>query len=405
MDLVCLGWNNVIGTGLFLAQGAVAGAAGSWGPALFLLGGLACWPIALCFGQLARRYPGTGGASLYADRVFGARPGFVLACVMWFSGLVGGASVARALGDQLARLAGGPELGREWGSAVVLAFAALNALGTRSGASGVNVLAVAKLLPLGLACLVGALWVGPAGIAWPPLPLDHPNLGLACLLVLYAYSGFEEIALPAGEVRDAERAVSRATLAVLASSALLYALLQGAVCSLGGVGTPQPLVTAFRALPPLSAALGVAMLVSFASVNASIAFTTPRSLWTLAHLGWLPLRLTRVWRGAPLLCVAISCGLTLCFIWFQALQQLIVLSVLASLLQQGCAALACWKLRGWGSRPGVPQLASLVCLGLLCTSELATLKWTAAALAGLAGLSLVARQRQPHVIDSTEVKC
>ncbi len=351
-DFMCLGWNCVIGSGIFLTQGSIAKQVGPYGPLMFLLGGLCCLPIALCFAQLARKYHGTGGSSLYAREAFGKRAGFLVGWVMWLSGLIGLSSVAVGLSEYLHQ---GPLLA----CGIVLTLAAINLLGTRSGAFSNNFLAVIKLGPLLLAAGAGLLH--PLQTIWPDALTNTPNYKLGLLLVLYTYSGFEEIALAAGEAKDPEKTVPRATVLVLVSSAIIYTLLQGVA---GSATADHPLEAA---LPQLAPALAVAALASLASVNASIAFTTPRSLWTLAHQGWLPRRLLTLHHGAPTLCILISTGLVLLLILSKNLESLIALSVLAALLQHLASSLACWKL---GLSRFVPPLAVATCLLLLCTSEL-----------------------------------
>lgn len=366
LDLLCLGWNCVIGSGIFLSQGEIGKDVGPYGPLLFLLGGLLCMPIALCFGELARRFPGMGGSALFAREAFGARWGFVVGWVMWLSGLIGGASVSLGFATFLST-----SQPKVVAAGLVVLLAGINLLGTLGGAWSNNLLALIKLTPLALAATIGLFWAGPSGILNPPLPVPASVNWMAGLLaVLYAYSGFEEIALPAGEVRDSQRHVPRTTVAVLASSALLYTLLQGLVTYQGTVTATRPLQAAFQQqIPWLAQAVGLSAVVSLASVNASIAFTTPRSLWTLAQHGWLPSGLMKLKRGAPIWCILISSSLTLGLILSQNLQRLLMLSVLASLLQHLSSSLACWKLRGWTSRPGIPHLAVTVCLLLLLTSE------------------------------------
>jgi amino acid transporter len=373
----------VIGSGIFLTQGEIARAVGPWGPLLFLLGALLSWPIALCFAEMTRHYPGTGGASLFAQRVFGTRAGFVIGWVMWQSGLIGGATVALGMAQLLP----------EWPAKLVaigilLLLAGANSVGTRSGAWSNNLLALAKLIPLCLAALVGVFWLGPLDCFFPSQMALPPQLAwkAGLLAVLFTYSGFEEIALPAGETRDAGRSVSKALAAVLLGSALLYSLLQGIVSLQATADTEQPLRQTFSHWPWLAAALGFAAATCYASVNASIAFTTPRSLWTLANQGWLWSGLHRLHHGAPRQCIAISLLLTSGLVLSQNLSKLIELSVLASLLQQLSTSLAAWKVRGWRSRPGVPQLATLVCLALLTTASLPILKGMGISL--LLGLTL-----------------
>ncbi len=83
----------------------------------------------------------------------------------------------------------------------------------------------------------------------------------------------------------------------------------------------------------------------------------------------MPSPLLRLRGGAPSLCIGVSALITLALVQSQSLDRLMALSVLASLLQHLASSLACWKLRGWRSWPGIPQLAVCVCLGLLLTSS------------------------------------
>lgn len=383
-DLLCLGWNCVIGSGIFATQGAIAAQVGSLGPTMFLIGGLFCLPIALCFSHLAQRFHGMGGSSLYAREAFGPRAGFLVGWVMWQSGLIGLATVATLLAQF-----SGTDSPRLFACATVLILAVLNLLGSRSGSWTNNVLALIKLIPLALAAVVGLAQVGPVQTLWPSLaPLAAPNYKLGLLLVLYTYSGFEEIVLPAGETKRPEKNVPRATVLVLVSSALFYTVLQGIVSSKGTAGADQPLAAA---LPALAGALTVAAAASYASVNASIAFTTPRSLWTLAHQGWLPTRLLKLHRGAPVLCILISSCLSIALILSNNVDSLIALSVLASLLQHLASSLACWKLKmaGW-----LPPLAVATCLLLLGTSSLKDLGGMGVSLLLGATISFLVGRRQ-----------
>lgn len=370
-DLVCLGLNCVIGGGIFLTVGDVARTAGPAAPWMFLIGGLVCLPIAICFAHMAREFPGTGGSSLYAREAFGPRAGFVVGWVMWMSGVIGGASVAVGFATVLARSGLTQLPAPAVASLIVISLAAINLLGTRSGAWSNNILALLKLGPLIGAALVALIHRGPWALLHPasalPPPGDWATLQAGLLGVLYTYSGFEEIVLPSGEARDPEKTVPRATIWVLLFSALLYTVLQGAVC-LQGWDQSQPLQASFSEFPWLVQGLSLAALVSLASVNASIAFTSPRSLWTLADQGWLPRPLTRLHHGAPRLCIAISAALTLLLVCLQSLEKLVTLSVLAALLQHFSTSLACLKRVESRRHRGAPWPAIAACLFLLGTS-------------------------------------
>ena len=392
LDFLCLGWNCVIGSGIFLTQGDIAKEVGAYGPVMFLIGGLCCLPIALCFAQLAQRFHGTGGSSLYAREAFGKRAGFLVGWVMWLSGLIGLASVAVGLSEYALKAHGNAWMpyAPTLACAIVGGLGAINLLGSRSGALSNNLLALIKLGPLLLAAAAGLLH--PLDTLWPAAahPAGDFNFKMGLLLVLYTYSGFEEIVLAAGEAKNPEKTVPRATVLVLVSSALVYTLLQGVA---GPATDPHPLEAA---LPGLASALAWAAYASLASVNASIAFTTPRSLWALAHQGWLPQPLLKLHRGAPSLCIVISMALVMLLILSKNLEALIALSVLAALLQHLASSLAAWRLKLGGL---LPPLAVATCMLLLCTSSVEILKGMGTSLLIGAVISFLVRPKPDSDVE------
>jgi APA family basic amino acid/polyamine antiporter len=398
-DLVLLGFNCVIGAGIFTNPGEVAAALGPWGPSFYLLGALICFPIALCFAAMARLEPGTGGACLYARRAFGEHTGFVVGWVMWLSGLIGGAAVAQQLG--LLLFPGSVSNAAFLAGMAVIAMMLVNLVGSKGGVWSNNFLATLKLFALGLFLswlLIHLPWSGLASPPAPTTPGWHLTPMWGLMLVLFSFSGFEEIGLPAGEVRDPQRNVPRALLIVLASSTVIYALVQGAVGCLGKPGSTAPLAEATRAVPWLSLVLTVAGIASVASVNASIAFTCPRSLWALAELGWLPSGLRRLsTRGGPSRCIWVTGLLMLTLVCSSHLEALISLSVLASLLQHLATCLATWKERRWSPAAFAPLAGTLVCAALVLASDRDYLKGMVISIAMGVVLSWASRQKRSSI--------
>lgn len=76
--LFALSFGTIVGTGWITALGIWLGLAGSLGSILgFALGGLVMTLIALCYAQLAVRYPQSGGAIAYAYHTWGVDAAFV----------------------------------------------------------------------------------------------------------------------------------------------------------------------------------------------------------------------------------------------------------------------------------------------------------------------------------------
>jgi amino acid transporter len=373
---------------MFLTVGPLGKTLGYWAPLAFLLGGLVTLPVGLCFAYLSGLETKSGGAGLYAQRAFGLGAGFTVSWVMWLSGVIGGASVAVGFSSLLT--AAYPALAQSSGlslglfskllsAALILGLALVNSRGCREGALSNNLLAALKI-----SFLIGFVVWCSAIIPAPTQPSASLTLtaipGLSVLIaglleVLYAYSGFEEISLPASEGIRPERDVPRALVIVILCSTLLYGAVQWLVVAKGGAGQSNPLAYLCGDHALAFQLVTLTGLASALSVNTSIAFSAPRSLWTLSVNGHLPLWLSALSpRGIPSRCLWINCGLTLLLALSGSLEQLLLLSVLAALVQHLAATASCWRLRHEISevsgRPAlqitlVSVLASLLCCGLL----------------------------------------
>ncbi|MHB2017668.1 MAG: APC family permease [Candidatus Xenobia bacterium] len=377
-DLTCLGLNSVIGSGVFLTPGAIAALLFGWSVPAFLVGAVLCYAIALCFAEMAALMPVTGGAYTYARQTFGDFVGFLVGWVIWLSGILGWAAVAVGLADAM------PGPGAAWIVGAVVILSALNARGAREGAGSNNLLAMAKLLPLG----VFVLWSLPRlHVTLARLPDGNHNVLAGVLLILYTYSGFEDIPVPATDVIEPQRTIPRALGLVLLISAVLYMLIQAGACSLG---VHDQLREAAQGVPWLMWLIGIGAAISLASVNASIAFTSPRSLWALARDGFLPEPLARLHPrfGTPWNAILVNATATLLMVVLSnQFAVLATLSVLASLLQYIPTALAVivWQRRAKERVFRAPWLAPWVALAvcgvLLKTTDLPYLLGAGIALA------------------------
>ncbi|MEW6278369.1 MAG: APC family permease [Candidatus Eremiobacterota bacterium] len=404
-DLTCLGLNCVIGTGIFFTPGIIGRELGGYGPFAFLAGGILCLAIGLCFAEMAGMFPGNGGAFLYARGVFGAWAGFVVGWIMWLSTLLGGASVAVAFGIATAEAVGVPWLRHPASLGIVLLLAVVNYLGVRSGAVSNNLLAVAKLLPL--AVFLG--WAGASLELSQGFSLSPPaqmSFLAGFLPVLYTFSGFEYVPVPGGEVRNPQHTIPLALTFTLLGSSALYFLVQVVVGAAGGAGSETPLVTAAAAAPWLAALIGLGSLVSVASVNASIAFTSPRCLWVLAWGGWMPPWLAGLHPvyASPVTAILVSSTLTMILTIYATFKTLADLSVLASLLQYLPTILGVLVLRFRAPErdrpyripagPVVALLALAVCVVLIVKTDPSYLRGLAIALAVGMVVALAGRGRR-----------
>ena len=87
--MLFIGVNGVIGGGIFLLPGQVAGLAGPNAVWAYLAAGVLVMMIGLSFAELGGRYDRTGGPSVYAEEAMGKTVGFTVGWSVWLTYVIG----------------------------------------------------------------------------------------------------------------------------------------------------------------------------------------------------------------------------------------------------------------------------------------------------------------------------
>ena len=208
-DLTAVGVNQVIGGGIFALAASLTGHLGSWSP--WMVGGvaLASMLIALSFAEVASRFEGTGGSYLYTRAAFGRFAAFEVGWMMWFTRAASWASVINVLVDAVGRywpVLLGPIARPSLMAAIIAIICWINIRGIRQSSVVVNVLTVAKLLPLIVFILVGIVYVDWEAFA-EPASVTPTQVSTAALLVIFAYGGYEVVPVMGGETKDPRRMI------------------------------------------------------------------------------------------------------------------------------------------------------------------------------------------------------
>jgi APA family basic amino acid/polyamine antiporter len=205
-----------IALGIFLTPAAMAKSLGSpmllaavWcGMGLIALCG------ALCYSELAVRFPHAGGEYVYLREGYGGRVAFLYG---WMSAAVmdPGLAAALAMGatPYIFSMLGMSQQVRLWVPALILiGLAANNYLGTRLSR---RAMATANLLKIGvLLCLVAWAWISGHSTVANILPLVHRRAGSepifaavagATVSAFFSFGGWWEAGKIAGEVRNPRR--------------------------------------------------------------------------------------------------------------------------------------------------------------------------------------------------------
>ncbi|MBA4137194.1 MAG: hypothetical protein C0518_07750 [Opitutus sp.] len=207
-----------IGVGILQSPGVVAANTGSI--TLSLLAWVVGAVVALCgslvMAELAVRTPRSGGTVVFLNQTFGPRAAFLFGWTSIFLNPVSAAAITlvstRNLGAILGFGTGAQTvLGLLWVGAIML----LNMRTSRTVgwlAGGAGVFKIGALITVVALCFSGE---GASEFAATPLAMEHSLLvgfGLAVVATMFAYEGWDGLALVAGEVKAPRRTLPRATL-------------------------------------------------------------------------------------------------------------------------------------------------------------------------------------------------
>ena len=298
--LTAIAVNGVIGSGIFALPSTVAAQVGTSSPVAYVVAALLTALIAACFAEAGSMFERAGGPYLYAREAFGGFIGFEVGWMFLLTRLAGAAAISNAFASYLGYF--WPPLASGAGrvAAITLLVAGLawiNLAGIRYGSRVVNVLTIAKLVPLLLFISVGLFYVDGRRYELIALP-EMSGLQQAALALIFAFGGFENASIPTEEARDPRQNLPVALLIAIALTTILYILIQiVAQGTLEGIaGNRTPLASAGREF--LGAAGGAIIaagaILSTSGSYSALGLVGPRILYAFAEGGQLPAALARV---------------------------------------------------------------------------------------------------------------
>jgi len=301
--LTFYGLGTILGAGIYVLVGKVAGVAGLYAPVAFLAAALVAALTAFSYAELASRFPKSAGEAVYVQEGFGMRPlSVTVGLLLVLSGLVSSATLAKGFVGYLDLFIELPD----W-LVITLLVAALGALAAWGIAESAAAAAVATVIEIAGLILIVA--VSTESIA--TLPARLPELappfesaawgGIAAgaFLAFYAFIGFEDMVNVAEEVKEPRRTLPRAIILAVAISTTLYlAVATAAVLAL-------PLEELSRSAAPLAlmferatgqAPVVIGAISLFAVVNGALVqiIMGARVLYGMSEAGWLPRWFARV---------------------------------------------------------------------------------------------------------------
>ncbi len=407
--LTAIALNGVVGSGIFVLPATVYRLAGPASPIAYVVAAVLMALVVACFAEAGSRSEETGGPYLYARDAFGGFVGFLVGWLFLLTRIAATAAIANAFVDYLGYLDPALAAGAARPVAITLAvggLAAVNIFGVRGASLTVNLLTIAKLVPLAIFIVAGLAAIDPERVALHGPPALG-SLRQAALPLVFAYGGFENANVPSEESVDPRRHLPIALLTTIAGVAVLYVLIQiVAQGTLPGLAhSTTPLASAAREVlgAPGGWLLTAAAIISTLGSISAVILVGPRILLAFARHGQLPAALAAIHprHHSPHRAVIAFAGLTWAAALIGGLSELIALSAICRLLFSAAICLAVPVLR-WRQRavapafvlPGGPVIPLLaIALSIWLLTGLSRAQAMAGGAGVLAGLGVYAGYR------------
>jgi APA family basic amino acid/polyamine antiporter len=326
VSLVALGIGCIIGAGIFVLTGKAA--ANYAGPAItlsFILAGVACAFVGLCYAELASMIPVAGSAYTYAYATVGEIFAWIIGWDLILEYGMGAATVAVGWSGYAASLLAsfGIHLPPQWAEAtgevirlsdgtsgtgilnlpaalIVLVLTALLMLGTRESTAVNNIMVGFKLFVVAIVIIVGAFFLNSAN--WVPfMPPNTGNFGefgwsgvlRGASVVFFAYIGFDAVSTAAQEARRPQHDMPVGILGSLIICTILYvlmALVMTGMVPFRSLGVADPVAVAMdvTGITWLTILVKFAALAGLTTVIFVLLFGQARILFSMAQDRLLP---------------------------------------------------------------------------------------------------------------------
>lgn len=311
------GLGTILGAGIYVLIGEIAGIAGVATPLAFVTAALLAGLSAMSYRELAARFPKSSGEAYYLWQGFrSGRLSQIIGLLIACSGMISAALLCQGFAGYLQDFVELPKL-----TVTISVLAFLTALTLWGVKESVGFASLITLLEIaGLLLIVGTstpswqnapmVWneLSAALTQWP----TYSGILAAAFLAFYAFIGFEDIVNVAEEVKNPQKNLPRAITLAIVIATILYALV-GVVATLSvpakdlaNSSAPLALVLQTNTTLPSQLISGISLL---AIVNGAIIqlIMSSRLLYGMAAESWLPSALAKVHPKTQTPIVSIFC--------------------------------------------------------------------------------------------------
>lgn len=342
-----------------------------------------------------------GGPYVYTREAFGSFAAFEVGIMTYAICVIAWATMAVGFTTALSVFWPGADKGITKDilvTAFIIALGILNILGVNFTKIIMNIATVGKIVPLVIFIAIGVFFMKINNFT-PMLPHGtyiSGSFGAAALLIFFAFTGFESIALAAEDMENPSKNIPRAIIIVMILVSAVYILIQAV--SIGVLGSAlandvTPVATASSRFlgsgGEILVSLGI--LVSIIGINIASSFSSPRMAVALANDGLLPKVIGKYNKlNTPYVAIILTVILTIPIALSGSFTELALISAISRFAQYLPTCLAVpvlrWKKPGIKRSfkipfgPVIPIIAVLVSIWILFQSSTQEIIW------GLGGL-------------------
>ncbi|MEM5455237.1 amino acid permease [Paraburkholderia phytofirmans] len=331
-SITAMGIGAIIGAGIFVLTGTAA--AQFAGPSIilsFVLGGIACAFVGLCYSELAAMLPVCGSSYTYTYATLGEIFAWIIGWDLILEYAMGAATVAVGWSGYIVSLLHNvginipPDLATAPGTiiklpdgttatgiinlpaiVIIAILTTMLVLGTKESARLNNVMVAVKLTVVVAFIALGMFFIKPAN--WHPfIPAntgEFGNFGMSGILrgsavVFFAFIGFDAVSTAAQEAKKPQRDMPIGILGSLIICTILYILVAGVLTGLvpyAELNVPDPIAKGVDAigLNWFSILIKIGALTGLTTVILVLLYGQSRIFFTMSTDGLLPPLFARV---------------------------------------------------------------------------------------------------------------
>jgi len=297
---VFYGVGNILGAGIYVLIGKVAGVAGYFAPLAFLLSALIVVPTAFTYAEWVSRSPRSAGEAIYVNEAFGLRSlSTLVGLLILIAGIVSSSALVRGFLGYLKVLMPVNEL-----FAIVLLVIVLGVIAIWGISQSVRIISVITILEI-LGLIIVIIAGMQQSVSLPVVTVQAPLLNwsgvlFGAFLAFYAFLGFEDMVNIAEEVNRPRLNLPRAIIIALVITTLLYTAVAVVVQR---VFTPAELAASEAPMSDIVAratggsGIPIAVISMLAVLNGALVqmIMSSRVLFGMGRRGWLPNFFNQVW--------------------------------------------------------------------------------------------------------------